>query len=151
VFVQRDYINFSYPFQQANSSLFSLSAMHVPTTLNNSCETFRVPWKCCYNSNEKRYVTRKRKTKTRQSQTASHRINQSIHIIPSAKMIIFLLPLHQSSREPIESLIQAISGCRTAGLNVPLTVGWTKTVKTKLVRHFCCTHGIGEILFVGKD
>ena len=62
-----------------------------------------------------------------------------------------LLPLNKCSGKPVKSLVQTVAGGCTAGLNVPLTVGWAKSVQAQLVRHLCSTHSVWKILFVGKD
>ena len=62
-----------------------------------------------------------------------------------------VVPLDQSRREPVQSLVQAITRSSTASLDVPLAVRWTESVQSQLVCHFCRGHRVGQILFVGKD
>ena len=50
--------------------------------------------------------------------------------------------------QPIQTLVQTISGGSTASLDVPLPA--SHVVKMKLVRKFGNRHGVGEILFVGE-
>ena len=66
-------------------------------------------------------------------------------------VISLSVSLDQCRREPVQSLIETVSRGSAARLNVPLTVGRTQTVQSKLVGHLGRTHGVGEILLVGKD
>merc|ERR1712050_723185 len=52
----------------------------------------------------------------------------------------------QRPRQPIETFIEAVAGCRTRRLDEPLTV--SKIVQSKLLRDLGCWHSIRKILLV---
>mmetsp|Transcript_104587 Transcript_104587/g.253871 ORF Transcript_104587/g.253871 Transcript_104587/m.253871 type:complete len:230 (+) Transcript_104587:108-797(+) len=55
----------------------------------------------------------------------------------------------QGAREPVEALVEAIAGGRTRGLDEPLAV--SEVVQPQLLGHFRGSHGIRQVLLVGKD
>lgn len=57
--------------------------------------------------------------------------------------------LLKSGRQPVQTFIQTITSGSTTSLNIPLTM--TQAVKTQLISHFSCRHGVRQILLVGKD
>lgn len=78
-----------------------------------------------------------------------HKAVDLLKIIPK-RSFLTVVSLDQSGRQPIQSLVQTVSGGGTTGLNVPLTVAGTESVQSKFVSHFGSAHGVGEILLVGK-
>merc|ERR1712066_797436 len=54
----------------------------------------------------------------------------------------------QCARQPIETFIEAVAGCRTSRLDKPLTI--SKIVQSKLFRYLGGRHSIWEILFVSE-
>ena len=60
-----------------------------------------------------------------------------------------LLSLLQSSRQPIQALVQAVAGGGATSLDVPLSVA--EAVETQLIGHLGGTHGVGKILLVGEN
>jgi len=61
-----------------------------------------------------------------------------------------LLSLDEGSGKPVKTLVEAITGGRATGLDVPLAVGWAESVQSELVGHFGGAHGIWKILLVGE-
>merc|ERR1712048_473725 len=59
-----------------------------------------------------------------------------------------LLPLDECRRQPIETLVESVSGGGATRLDVPLTVRWTEAVQSQLVRHFRRAHRVRQILLV---
>lgn len=62
-----------------------------------------------------------------------------------------LLPLDKGGGQPVEPLIESISGGGAARLDVPLPITGPETVEAELVGHFGGGHGVGEVLLVRED
>merc|ERR1740123_300646 len=55
----------------------------------------------------------------------------------------------EHTRQPIQSLIQAVTSCGTRRLNEPLSV--THVVQPQFLCHLCRRHGVWQILLVSKN
>lgn len=55
----------------------------------------------------------------------------------------------KSSRQPVQTLVEAISSGSHCRLNEPLPM--SQLLQFKILHDFCRCHGIGQILFVGKN
>merc|ERR1712217_459795 len=55
----------------------------------------------------------------------------------------------QSAGQPVQSLIQPITGSCARRLNEPLPV--PQLVQPKFLNDLCSSHGVGQVLLVGKN
>ena len=55
----------------------------------------------------------------------------------------------KSSRQPVQTFVEAISSGSHCRLNEPLPM--SQLLQFKILHNFCRCHGIGQILFVGKN
>mmetsp|Transcript_14053 Transcript_14053/g.40058 ORF Transcript_14053/g.40058 Transcript_14053/m.40058 type:complete len:212 (-) Transcript_14053:65-700(-) len=62
-----------------------------------------------------------------------------------------LLSLYESSRKPVKTLVETVSGRRATGLDVPLAVRRAESVQSEFVSHFSGAHGVWQILLVGEN
>jgi len=71
-----------------------------------------------------------------------------MHSIPNGYKTIKLRGVLQVGRQPLQTLVQTVSGGGTSGLDVPWSL--SDGMQAQLLGDLCSVHGIRQVLLVGK-